>query len=321
MSKTGAYQRPLRALRSLRLEYVTDALAVYSYTSYRLERIPMMEVGVGLPNTLKGATGALMLTWTRRADIGPFASLGVFDRLLYDSYDPLATLAAAAGTTSRIRLATMIIVGPLRNDALLAKEAATLDALSEGRLTLGVALGARRDDYAAAGVEYADRGRRLDEQLAALRSYWEDDRMGPQPVQPGGPELLVGGLSDSAYARTARYADGYVHGGGPPRAFAAAAAKARAAWIDAGRAGQPRLWAQGYYALGEAEAQAGAAYLLDYYSFTGPFAERIAAGLLTTPQAIVQFIRGYAEAGCDHLVLFPTVARIDQLERLADIVG
>jgi alkanesulfonate monooxygenase SsuD/methylene tetrahydromethanopterin reductase-like flavin-dependent oxidoreductase (luciferase family) len=281
-----------------------------------------MELGIGLPNTLTGATSELILTWARRADAGPFASLGVFDRLLYDSFDPLLTLGAAAGATSRIGLATTIVIGPLRNDALLAKEAATLDALSGGRLTLGLALGARRDDYMAAGVDYAARGRRLDEQLAALRSHWEDGRIGPRPAQPGGPPILVGGLNDSAYARAARYADGYIHNGGPPRIFAAAAQKARAAWADAGRAGLPRLWAQGYYSLGgDADAAAGRAYLLDYYAFTGPFAERIAAGLLTTPQAVVQFVRGYAEAGCDHLVLFPTVARMEQFERLADVIG
>ncbi|MFL5806440.1 MAG: LLM class flavin-dependent oxidoreductase [Roseiflexaceae bacterium] len=280
-----------------------------------------MDVGIGLPNTLSGVSGALMLEWARRADAGPFASLGVFDRLRYDSYDPLISLAAAAGATARIGLATLIITGPLRNDAILAKQVASLDALAGGRLTLGVALGARREDYDAAGVEYAARGRRLSEQLAALRTAWEDQAIGPRPARPGGPPILVGGLNDSAYARAARYADGYVHGGGPPRAFAAAAARARAAWADAGRPGQPLLWAQGYYALGEEEAARGRAYMLDYYAFTGPFAERIAAGLLTTPQAIVQFVRGYAEAGCDHLVLFPAVAKIEQLERLAEIVG
>ncbi len=280
-----------------------------------------MELGVGLPNTLSGTSGEMLLAWARRADAGPFASLGVFDRLLYDSYDPLTTLAAIAGTTCRVRLATTIVIGPLRNDALLAKEAATIDALSGGRLTLGLALGARRDDYEVAGVEFASRGRRLSEQLAALRGYWEDDTFGPRPTQPGGPELLVGGLDDSAYARAARYADGYIHGGGPPRAFAGSAEKARAAWSESGRPGEPRLWGMGYFALGEAEAESGRSYLLDYYAFTGPFAERIAGGLLTTPQAIVQFIRGYAELGCDHLVLFPTTAHLDQLERLADVVG
>ncbi|HJZ49364.1 MAG TPA: LLM class flavin-dependent oxidoreductase [Roseiflexaceae bacterium] len=280
-----------------------------------------MELGIGLPNTLNGASGELLLAWARRADAGPFASLGVFDRLLYHSFDPLISLAAVAGATSRISLATTIIIGPLRNDALLAKEAATLDALSGGRLTLGLALGARRDDYTAAGVDYAARGQRLDQQLAALRGYWEDERFVPHPARPGGPPVLVGGLSDSAYARAARQADGYIHGGGPPKAFAGAAQKARAAWVDAGRAERPQLWGQGYYALGdEADAAAGRAYLLDYYAFTGPFAERIAAGLLTTPQAIAQFVRGYAEAGCDHLVLFPTVARMEQYERLVEVI-
>ncbi len=280
-----------------------------------------MDVGIGLPNTLKGATGELVRAWACAADRGPFASLGVFDRLVYDSYDALTTLAVAAGLTTRIRLATTVMIGPVQNDALLAKAAATVDALSGGRLTLGLALGARRDDYDTAGVDYHTRGRRLSAQLAALRSQWEDEQIGPHPIQPGGPELLVGGLNDSAYARAARYADGYIHGGGPPRAFALAADKARSAWADAGRPGQPRLWAMGYYALGADEAAVGTTYLLDYYAFTGPFAERIAAGLLTTPQAIIQFIRGYAEAGCDHLVLFPTTARLDQLDRFADVLG
>src|SRR6185436_12167225 len=187
-----------------------------------------MELGVGLPNTLSGATGELLLSWARHADAGPFASLAVFDRLRYDSYDPLIALAAASGATARIALATMIISGPLRNDALLAKQVASLDALCGGRLTLGIALGARREDYDAAGVDYGARGRRLSEQLAALRTYWEDHPLGPRAARPGGPPILVGGLNDQAYARAARYADGYVHGGGPPRAFAAAAARARA---------------------------------------------------------------------------------------------
>jgi alkanesulfonate monooxygenase SsuD/methylene tetrahydromethanopterin reductase-like flavin-dependent oxidoreductase (luciferase family) len=279
-----------------------------------------VDLGIGLPNTLSGASGGLLLEWARRADSGPFASLGVFDRLRYDSYDPLISLAMAAGVTTRIGLATLILSGPLRNDAILAKQIASLDALAGGRLTLGLGLGARREDYDAAGIAYATRGRRLSEQIVALRAAWEGQALGPRGARPDGPPILVGGLNDSAYARAARYADGYVHGGGPPRAFAAAATKARAAWADFGRPGGPLLWAQGYYALGEDEAALGRAYMLDYYAFTGPFAERIAAGLLTTPQAIVQFVRGYAEAGCDHLVLFPAVAQIDQLNRLAEII-
>jgi alkanesulfonate monooxygenase SsuD/methylene tetrahydromethanopterin reductase-like flavin-dependent oxidoreductase (luciferase family) len=287
-----------------------------------------MRVGVGLPSTLPGAHGALALEWARRADAGPFASLGVLDRLVYDSFDPLVTLAAVAPLTRRVRLATTIVVSPLRSTALLAKRAATLDALSGGRLVLGLAVGARNEDYVAAGVPYATRGRRLVEQLGELRALWEEapahpqEGLGPAPARLGGPELLIGGTSEATFARVARYADGYVHGGGPPRAFARVAAKARAAWDDVGRLGRLQLWAQGYFALGdEATLEAGRAYLRDYYAFTGPFAERIVAGLLTTPQAIAQFLRGYATAGCDEMMLFPTVARLDQLDRLADVLA
>jgi alkanesulfonate monooxygenase SsuD/methylene tetrahydromethanopterin reductase-like flavin-dependent oxidoreductase (luciferase family) len=280
-----------------------------------------MRVGVGLPSTVPGVEGQLIISWARRADEGPFSSLGVLDRIVYDSYEPLTSLAAAAAVTQRVLLATTIVIGPLYNDTRLAKVAASIDALSGGRLVLGLAVGARKDDYDAAGIDYHTRGKRLAEQLTTLRTLWEEGSISPRAARPRGPDLLVGGASDQGFARVARYADGYVHGGGPPRAFSRAADKARAAWSDAGRPGKPQLWAQGYFALGgDASAEAGQRYLKDYYAFTGPFAERIAAGILTNPQAIAQFIRGYEEAGCDELVLFPTIADIGQLEQLTTIL-
>src|SRR6266511_5473911 len=198
-----------------------------------------MQVGVGLPAAVPGTAGEVILEWARWAEGGPFASLGVLDRVAYDNYDPFVSLAAAAAVTSRLRLVTMVIIAPLRGPTLLAKEAASLDALSGGRLTLGLAIGARHEDYEVTGVDHADRGKRFDEQLAYLREAWEDGRIGPRPSQPDGPELLVGGSGGRAFARAARYAHGYVHGGGPPRAFASAASKAWAAWTDAGRPGAP----------------------------------------------------------------------------------
>jgi alkanesulfonate monooxygenase SsuD/methylene tetrahydromethanopterin reductase-like flavin-dependent oxidoreductase (luciferase family) len=278
-----------------------------------------VDVGVGLPSAVPGTDGSVLVEWARRADRGPFASVGVLDRVAYDSYDPFVALSAGATVTERVRLVTMIAIGPLRPTALLAKQAAAIDRISGGRLTLGLALGARHDDYEAAGVDHLTRGRRFDDQLAGLRDIWEGKAIGPKPVQQGGPELLVGGDSGPAYARMARYADGYVHGGGPPRAFARAASQALAAWMDLGRPGRPGLWGQGYFALGDVDR--GAEYLRDYYAFTGPFAEKIAAANLTTPQAVRDFVRGYGEAGCDHLILLPTVADPAQLERLADVLA
>jgi alkanesulfonate monooxygenase SsuD/methylene tetrahydromethanopterin reductase-like flavin-dependent oxidoreductase (luciferase family) len=275
-----------------------------------------MNVGVGLPTTTPGTDGAMVLEWARRADAGPFSSLAVLDRVVYDCLDPFAALAAAAAVTARVRLATMIAIGPLRATALLAKQAASVHALSGRRLTLGLAIGARIEDYQAAGIDHRGRGGRLSEQLAYLRGGIDEDRVGPARE---GIELLVGGASGQAFSRMARYADGYAHGGGPPRAFAGAAARARAAWRDLGRPGRPRLWGQGYFALGDVER--GNAYLRDYYAFTGPFAERVVAANLTSARAVKDFLRGYEEAGCDELVLFPTTADAAELDRLAEVVA
>jgi alkanesulfonate monooxygenase SsuD/methylene tetrahydromethanopterin reductase-like flavin-dependent oxidoreductase (luciferase family) len=271
-----------------------------------------VRVGVGLPNTIPGADGRLLVEWARRADQGPFSTVAVLDRLAYDAIDPFAALSAAAGVTERVGLATMIAIGPLRNTALLVRQAASVDALSGGRLTLGLAVGARLDDYETAGVEHSGRGARLSEQLAALR---DGEELGARPDLP----LLVGGMTGPAFARMARYADGYAHNGGPPRVFERAAASALAAWSDLGRPGRPLLWGQGYFALGDEDA--GANYLRDYYAFTGPFAERIAAGNLTSARAIRDFVRGYEETGCDELILFPTVTDLDQLDRLAEVLA
>jgi alkanesulfonate monooxygenase SsuD/methylene tetrahydromethanopterin reductase-like flavin-dependent oxidoreductase (luciferase family) len=275
-----------------------------------------MNVGVGLPTTTPGTDGPLLLEWARRADAGPFSSVAVLDRVVYDSLEPFAALAAAAAVTARVRLATMIAIGPLRATALLVKQAASVHALSGRRLTLGLAVGARLEDYEVAGIEHRGRGRRLSEQLAYLRGGVDEDRVGPAR---DGIELLVGGLSGQAFSRMARYADGYAHGGGPPRAFAGAATRAQAAWHDLGRPGRPRLWGQGYFALGDVER--GNAYLRDYYAFAGPFAERIVTANLTSARAIKDFIRGYEEEGCDELVLFPTVGDAAELDRLAAVVA
>ena len=282
-----------------------------------------MRIGVGLPTSTPplGARhrGPELLAWATRAEAGPFTSLGVTDRLVYDCTEPFVALTAAAAVTTRLRLVTMVAIGPIRPAALLAAQAASLDALSEGRLTLGVSLGARPDDYDATGASWRGRGKQLSDELAAMREIWEGTSVGPRPARPGGPDLLVGGGSGASFLRAARHADGYVHGGGPPRAFASAADRARAAWTDAGRPGEPLLWGQSYFSL--ADPEAGAAYMRHYYAFTGPFAERVAAGLLDSPKAIREQVAGYAEAGCDELVLLPATSDPSELDRLADALA
>ena len=280
-----------------------------------------MNVGIGLPSAVPGTAPELLVEWGQAAEAGGFSSLGVVDRTRYDSYDPMTTLATVAAATKTIGLVTMVVIGPLRNNALLAKEAATIDAISGGRFTLGLAVGARTDDYAAAGITPRRRGHRLTEQLADLRAFWERDEVAPMTESGWGPPVLVGGMNDASFLRAARYADGYVHGGGPPRTFERAVSKMQTAWSDLGRTHGPRLWAQGYFALGSRDdVDRGRAYMRDYYAFTGPFADKIAEGMLATPQAVAQFVRGYAEAGCEELVLLPAIGDISQLQRLQEVL-
>ena len=177
-----------------------------------------MEIGIGLPNAVAGVDRAGIVDWARRAEEAGFSSLGTIDRLAFPSYEPLISLAAAAAVTERIRLATDILLAPLRsNTALLAKQSATLDSLSGGRLVLGLAVGLREDDYEVSGVEFSERGRIFDRQLEQLIELWggEGD-FGPPTASGDRPALLIGGESDAALRRAARYADGWTQGGWGP---------------------------------------------------------------------------------------------------------
>jgi alkanesulfonate monooxygenase SsuD/methylene tetrahydromethanopterin reductase-like flavin-dependent oxidoreductase (luciferase family) len=279
----------------------------------------MMKIGIGLPTSIPGRGGEGVVEWARRAEAAGFSSLGVVDRVAYDAWEPLVSLAAAAAVTERVRLVSMVMIGPIHNTSLLARQAATVDVISGGRLTLGLGIGARHDDYLASGVDPSKRGEMLTDQLARLRDHWEDTTVGPVPFQAGGPDLLVGGASGGALLRMARLADGYVHGGGPARSFASAALRVHTAWEDVDRPGAPQLWAQAYFGLGNPDG--GDAYLRDYYAFTGAFAEKVVAANLRNPLEVRDYIRSYEEAGCENLVLLPTVTELDEVDRLAEVVS
>src|SRR5215211_5487456 len=129
-----------------------------------------MKVAIGLPNAVPGASGEQLTEWARRAEARGFSSLGTIDRIAYENYEPLVALAATAAVTERIGLATTVLLGPLRrNPVALAKQAASIHRLSGGRMTLGIGLGGREDDYEIAEVSMKTRGRDLDDMLARMR--------------------------------------------------------------------------------------------------------------------------------------------------------
>lgn len=279
-----------------------------------------MKVGIGLPNAVPGTGGAELVEWARRAEARGFSTLGTIDRVAYDNYEPLVALTAAAAVTERIGLCTSVLLGPLRNPAGLAKQCLSLNALAEGRFTLGIAVGGREDDYAASGVDFGTRGRALDAELELLGEAWAGDRIGP--ARGGKPGLVVGGSADVSFARAARFGDGWIAGGAPPDQFAAMAAKLDAAWAEAGRDGAPRKLALGYFSLGpDAEANADA-YLRGYYAWLGEeTAGYIAGAAAKDADTVKRYLAAFEEGGCEELILFPSASDPAQVDLLADAAG
>lgn len=280
-----------------------------------------MDLAIGLPNAVPGTTGGQLVEWARRADARGFSSLGTIDRIVYENYEPLTALAAAAAVTERIGLCTSVLLGPLRVNATeLAKQALSLHALSGGRFTLGIGLGGRDDDYEVSGVELAGRGRRLDAMLEEVKEVWSGGKVGPS--LEGVPSLVVGGHADASFARAARFADGWIAAGSGPDQFSEGAGKAKAAWSEAGRNGEPRTMALAYYSLGDRAEEEARAYLTDYYAWLGEeIAEFLVAGAAKDPETVKQYIATYEAAGCDELILFPSSSDPDQVDLLADAAG
>jgi alkanesulfonate monooxygenase SsuD/methylene tetrahydromethanopterin reductase-like flavin-dependent oxidoreductase (luciferase family) len=284
-----------------------------------------MKIGIGLPNTVPGTEGGDMRAWALRAEGAGFSTLGTIDRVVYGNQEPLISLAYAAAVTERIGLLTSILIAPLRaNTALLAKQAASVDVLSGGRLTLGLAVGGREDDYDVSGVDFHRRGQIFDRQLDEMRRLWSGEKVGfaggvgPQP-RDGRPEVVIGGGSPASFRRAAQHA-GWMMGGGPPERFAGELEKLQAAWSGAGREGEPRKMALGYFGLGDGAGDQIHRYITDYYAFLGEFAEQMAAGVPADAQAVKDRVAAFAEAGCDEFVLFPTSSDPAQVDLLAEAV-
>jgi len=288
-----------------------------------------MRIGIGLPNPVPGTPGTVLVEWARRAEERGFSGLATIDRIAYPSYDSLTTLAVAAGATTRIGLVTNILLAPAYPAVLLAKTSASIDQLSGGRLTLGLAPGGRPDDFTHSGQDFAARGRRFDELLELLHRAWRGEAVaegpgapavGPRPAQGDAVPVLIGGTSEQTLRRIARWGAGWTAGGGGPEMVGPFVDRVRAAWRAAGRPGEPRLAALAYFSLGPEVEDASRGYLMDYYAFLGPYAQMIADGALRTADAIRATVAAYADLGFDELYLDPTVARVDQVDRLADVV-
>jgi alkanesulfonate monooxygenase SsuD/methylene tetrahydromethanopterin reductase-like flavin-dependent oxidoreductase (luciferase family) len=280
-----------------------------------------MDVGIGLPNAVRGVDRRGIVEWARRADQAGFSTLGTIDRVAYDNYESLISLAAAAAVTERIRLATDILIAPLRRStALLAKQAATIDNLSGGRLVLGLAVGGRPDDFEAVGADFSARGRTFDAQLEELNRVWSGETgIGPAPANGKRPTLLVGGSTDVAFRRAARHGDGWTMGGGTPDAFRDSLVKLRAAWSAEGREGEPRTMVLFYFALGDDAQESARRSLGDYYAWLGDYAEQVVQSAATDEGTVKAYLSAFEDAGADEVICFPASKDPEQVELLARV--
>jgi len=283
-----------------------------------------VKVGIGLPNPVPGVGGRTLVEWARLAEERGFSSVATIDRIAYPSYESLIALVAAAAATERIGLMTNILLGPTRNPILLAKESASLDQVSGGRFTLGIGVGSRPDDYEAAERAFANRGRRLDDDLELLHRAWRGDLIdgaqkpvGPRPVNGDRVPVLIGGMTDKAIERTLRWGVGWTVGGAPPDVGGTFAERVRRAWKEADREGEPLIVGLSYFALGDDAAQKATEYLGDYY---GDYGRQLAGRIPITPTAVRETIERFADHGFDELFLDPTSADLEQVELLADAV-
>jgi probable F420-dependent oxidoreductase len=268
-----------------------------------------MKVGVAIPNFSTPATPATILEVARAAEALGYDSVWTTDHIMmprgYDEpyghiYEALIVLAYIASATQRVELGTSVIVLPPRNPVLIAKETASLDALSGGRLIFGIGAGWMEREFELLGSRFDDRGARFEEYVKAIREYWTADtpsfagqyvsfsdvNVSPRPARPGGPPIWIGGSSRPALRRSATLADGWHPVGISVDAFRAGMARIRELAGGRGITGSLRIRTAVGRSLPEARSAQGA----------------VQHTLAGEPEQIAGRIMAYADAGLEHLV-------------------
>lgn len=298
-----------------------------------------MKIGIGIPGTSYTLPSAFLKEYSRRADSAGFSTLTHLDRVVYSNSDPIIALATAAAVTKEIRLQTSVLLAPLRDAALLAKQAATLDSISSGRLTLGLAVGSRRDDYIVSGASHKDRGKRFDQQLALMFKIWSGESpaigisaIGPEPVQKNGPEILIGGRAPAALRRVAGWATGYITGAVfSPESAKSIYQKVVNYWIESGREGLPRFVGTVACAIGKEQARRTAESIDHYYRYRGPIERTNEVptniqesdsrnNIPSSIAEIVEVLKACESIGMDEVIVRPGVAELDQVDKLAELL-
>ncbi len=292
-----------------------------------------MKVGMTLPIMEPGLNADMLETWSCTVDEGPWSSLAFGERMAFDNPDTIALLGATAAWTRRVRLVTTVIVAQLHDPVMLAKALATADMLSKGRLSVGLGLGGREEDYRAAGAdlslktnaEVAHRARIMKRVWAGEKVVETIEPVGPPPVQQGGPELLAGAQGPKSIRLAASWADG-VSGFSfdlNMRAQKEVFDLAREAWKQEGRPA-PRLTTAFWFAIGDNARPQVQKHLRRYMNWIDKAALEAmlpTVGFAGTAAELKEGLKCIADLGTDETLLIPTSDDIDQVRRAADVIG
>ncbi len=291
-----------------------------------------MKIGICIPYMKRGITRKTLLDWCRAIDDGPFDSLSCGERITGYTYEMRTFLAAAAAVTERVRIIPSLYVLPMHNAVWAAKEIATLDVLSEGRVTVTVGVGGREQDYKAVGANFQGRFQRMDDQIAQMKRIWAgesafegSDIVGPEPFQAGGPPILAGSMGPKSINRVAQWADGlygFAMDGNPDliKHFFDSATKA---WQEAGRKEKPYHMGGFWYSLADGADKALQDYVFDYLKIFGEDEARSVAKTMkmNNPEAIAEGIKAIEALGAEEIQLVPATADIKEVERLAKLLS
>jgi alkanesulfonate monooxygenase SsuD/methylene tetrahydromethanopterin reductase-like flavin-dependent oxidoreductase (luciferase family) len=277
----------------------------------------------------------VLQNWARTIDEGPFSSLCWGERIAFANPDNLTLLGALAAWTNRVRLVTTVIVPQLHDPTMLAKALATGDLLSGGRLTVGLGVGGRHEDYHAVGADLATQTiRGMAESVAVMKRVWAGEKItesvvpvGPPPVQPGGPPLFVGTIGPKTIRSAAAWADGLA---GTTLDLDVDKQNelfdvARAAWAQAGKP-KPHLVTSFWFAFGSPEQSRAQVHrhLRRYMNWIpGEYVDAMAptTGWAGTEDELAAVLRKFEEIGTDEVQLIPTSSDLDQLRRAADVAA
>ncbi|MFE6865338.1 LLM class flavin-dependent oxidoreductase [Kitasatospora sp. NPDC057692] len=283
-----------------------------------------MKIGIGLPNAIPGRPPREIKRWAEESEQVGFHSLGSIDRLVYDVLDPLVCLGIAAAATERVQLLTSVLnVGWRNNPILFAKQLASIDLISGGRLTAGLGIGGWPDDFAVSGAPTKGHGRLFDDALLEMRRVWDGEVAsvsGPTPLPgKGRPKLLIGGLIQAGYDRAARFGDGWVAPTFNTDLLLNGVKGVNEAWDRADRADRPQVLTGRYFCCGPEAVELTDEYVAHYYgSKESPYYPGVRGDSLDSDERLHQELVALSEAGVDDLILYPASSSLDQVHLLAE---